>query len=246
MRLVYPVLISLSRLLFGLLGLRIRVVGDERVPVVGPAVLACNHVSYLDFVFAGLAARRSRRLVRFLCRSDVWGRRPFGWLMRSMQHVPVVRDHGASAYLLARSALRRGEVVGIFPEGGVSRSYVLRPVLRGAVRLAMDTGAPLLPVVVWGPQRLWLVDHRPRPRRGVAVSVLVGPPLAIDPDGDVTEQTSRLRACLQELLARAQVEHPDQPRPGEPAPWHPAHLGGDAPTPAVAAARENRPRRTVP
>lgn len=165
--------------------------------------------------------------------------------MRSMQHVPVVRDHGASAYLLARSALRRGELVGVFPEGGVSRSFVVRPVLRGAVRLAMDTGAPLLPVVVWGPQRLWPADHRPRPRRRVAVSVLVGPPLPVDPHGDLTAQTSWLRGCLQELLDRVQAEHPDQPGPGAPAPWHPAHLGGAALAPDLAAPSENRPRRAV-
>ena len=242
---VYPAALVAGRVTFRALGLRIRVGGDDRIPAHGPAILACTHASYLDFVFAALAARRHRRCVRFLCRADVWDHWLGGPVMRDMRHVPVVREAGAAAYLTARTLLRSGEVVGVFPEGGVSRAYVVRPVMRGAVALARDTGAPLLPVAIWGTQRVWPMGESPRLRRRRPITVLVGERIPVDPAGDLVDQTRRLRAALQAQLDLAQAEHPDQPAPGEYAPWHPVHLGGHAPTLEAAAPLENRPRGAI-
>jgi len=91
--LVYSSVITAARLAFRALGLRIRLDGDQHVPVSGPVVIAGNHVSFLDFTLVGLAARRSRRHVRFLTRYDVWHTPVVGPLMSAMRHVPVDPAH---------------------------------------------------------------------------------------------------------------------------------------------------------
>lgn len=235
---VYPVVIAAITTGFRALGLRIIVTGDEHVPRSGPAVLAANHSSFFDFALMGLAARRSRRHVRFLIRRDVWEHRLLNPAMRSMRHIPVDRAAPAAALLAARSALADGEVVGVFPEAGVSRSFTIRPMMPGAASLSLHERVPLLPMAIWGPQRLYTAGRQLSLRRGQAVRLLIGPPLAGRDDDDVREHTRDLGRRLGELLEQAQREHPDQPGMGEHAWWHPAHLGGAAPTPADARAVE--------
>ena len=118
-------------------------------PWTAPVLLAANHLSYLDFTLVGLAARRSRRNVRFLARHDTW-RGPVGTAMTAMGHVPVDPAAPAAAYLAARRLLRRGEAVGIFPEAGISTSYAVRGLKPGTAALAAETGVPVLPVAIWG------------------------------------------------------------------------------------------------
>lgn len=244
MDLVYPPVIGAARLMFAALGLRITVDGADHVPQRGPAILVSNHVSYLDFVFVGLAARASRRYIRFLTRYDVW-RGPVAPFMTGMHHIPVDRQAPAAAYLAARSALRRGEVVGVFPEAGVSVAYTVRPLMPGAVALARATGAPIIPIVLWGPQRIVSVNEGLSLRRGRPVTIEVDAPMAA-PNGDVRTATRVLGAHLQRLLDSVQARHPDRPAPGEVASWLPAHLGGHAPTPCAALLNEDLPRSAVP
>lgn len=245
---VYPAVIAGMRVAFRGLGLRVTLTGDEHVPATGAAVLVSNHNSFLDFAFMGLAARRSRRYVRFLARHDVWQHPVVGPLMHAMEHVPVDRAAPAAGFLAARAALRAGEVVGVFPEAGVSTSFTIRPLMPGAVALAVATGAPLVPMAIWGPQRLYSVGHRPDLTRGRRVRLLVGAPLPVRGDRSVRAQTLTLGHRLAALLDRAQREHPDQPLPDAPPPWwHPAHLGGAAPTPGEARACEpSMPTGAVP
>ena len=246
MEIVYPTVIAAARLLFRALDLRITVEGDEHVPLDGPVVLASNHVSFLDFTLVGLAARRARRNVRFLARHDVWDNPVAGPVMRAMRHVPVDRTAPAAAYLRARALLRQGEAVGVFPEAGVSTSYSVRAMMPGAVALAAATGAPLVPVALWGPQRL-LTAHRPKDlTRGRPVSLLVGRPWQVGSSADVRGTTALLGAHLQQMLDVLQVREVHRPRPGEFAPWHPAHLGGQAPTRDEAELSEGLPASAVP
>src|SRR5512142_942593 len=121
--LVYPPVIALARALFRILDLRISVDGAEHIPRTGGAVLACNHVSYLDFIFCGYGALPSRRLVRFMAKKAVFEHRISGPLMRGMHHIPVDRDAGLASYKQALQALKDGEVVGVFPEATISRSF---------------------------------------------------------------------------------------------------------------------------
>jgi hypothetical protein len=104
------------------------------------------------------------------------------------------------------------------------------------VRLAQDTGAPLVPVALWGGQRLFTKDlPRDFRTRGRALTIAVGEAMPAPPQDDLAGLTDALRARMQDLLEHAQKTHPEQPTPGEDAPWHPRHLGGTAPTPEHAA-----------
>lgn len=244
----YAATIGAARVAFRALGLRFDLTGDEQVPASGPVVLASNHVSFLDFTLVGLAARRSGRHVRFLTRYDVWGNPLVGRAMTAMGHVPVDRAAPAGAYLHARALLRRGEAVGVFPEAGISVSWTVRGLLPGAVALAAETGAPVVPVAIWGPQRVATALRRPDLRRGRPVSISVGAPYTVPPDADRTAELHRLGGRLQRMLDDLQVLPSHQPPAGEQPWWHPAHLGGGAPTPLDARMQERtvHPRAVQP
>jgi 1-acyl-sn-glycerol-3-phosphate acyltransferase len=233
--LVYPPVIGAAKLMFRALGLRITVTGAENIPRTGGAVLASNHVSYLDFIFCGLAGVQRKRLTRFMAKQEVFAHPVGGPLMRGMHHIPVDRSAGSGSFREAMKALKQGEVVGVFPEATISRSFTVKEIKSGAVRLAMATGTPLIPVALWGGQRIF---SKGLPRdfrtRGRALTIAVGEPMHPTRADDADLLTVELRERMQELLDHAQKTHPDQPEPGQDAPWHPRHLGGSAPTPDEA------------
>jgi 1-acyl-sn-glycerol-3-phosphate acyltransferase len=236
---VYRPVIRVALTMFRVLGFRFDLRGVENIPASGGAVLASNHVSYFDFMFVGYAAhRRDRRLVRFMAKKAVFDHRISGPLMRGMHHIPVDRSAGASAYVHAVEALRKGELVGVFPESTISRSYVPRPMKKGAARMAIDAGVPLIPVVVWGGHRVWTTGRKPHWQRRVPVMIWVDEPMPIDPDETVETVTDRLALRLRELVDKALAEYPARPAGPDDAWWLPAHVGGSAPTPEEAAAAE--------
>lgn len=250
---VYRAATALGRAGLRALDLRVEWTGADHLPVSGPVLLASNHVSYPDFVFVAHAGLARGRTVRFLCRHDVWNRRRWAWPMDRMRHVPVDRQAPASAYLLARSRLLEGDAVCLFPEAGISWSFTVRPLMRGVASLARETGAPVVPVAIWGSQRLWSVgrpDHlgrEPRPdwTRGRRVDLAFGEPMA-PPGEDLTAWTRELGVRLTAQLEALQRLPHHRPRPGEWAPWYPAHLGGDAMTVAEARDWDDYPRSAVP
>lgn len=231
--LVYPPVIALAKTLFRALDLRIDIRGAEHVPTTGGAVLAVNHISYLDFILAGYGAHPAKRLVRFMAKEEIFRNKIAGPLMRGMKHISVDRSAGKESYEKALAALRSGEVVGIFPEGTTGRSYVVNTVKSGAIRLARAAGVPLIPMALWGTQRL-LGKGTPRnlTQRHVPITIEIGAPFE---PADETE----LRARMQELLDKAQREYPDD---GVGQWWHPANLGGTAPTPEEVAVLEAKAR----
>src|SRR3954470_19061474 len=175
---VYRPVVRTALALFRVLGFRFDVRGVENVPATGGAVLASNHVSYFDFMFVGLSGhRRGHRLVRFMAKEAVFRHRISGPLMRGMHHIPVDRAAGAAAYRHAVDALVSGELVGVFPESTISRSYVPRPLKSGAARMALEAGVPLIPVVTWGGHGVWPVGRKPHWQRKVAVTVWVDEPM---------------------------------------------------------------------
>ncbi|WP_432824277.1 lysophospholipid acyltransferase family protein [Dactylosporangium sp. CA-092794] len=232
--LVYPPVIAFARTMMLALGMRITIEGEQHVPVDGGAVIACNHVSYLDFIFCGLGARRSRRLVRFMAKESIFRHRIGGPLMRGMHHIPVDRDAGMASYKAALEALKAGEVVGVFPEATISPSFTIAEFKSGAGRLAAATGVPLIPMVVWGTQRFW-TKGRPRDltQRGVAVTISIGEPMRPQRRDGQDAVNAELRGRMTSLLDRAQREYPQAPAGPDDAWWLPAHLGGTAPEPAV-------------
>ena len=225
--LVYPPAILLGRGLFAGMGLRVRVRGAQHLPRSGGAVLASSHVSYLDFIFAEFAARPSGRLVRFMAKESVFRHPVAGPIMRSMKHIPVDRQSGAASYSHAVEALIAGEVVGVFPEATMSRSFEPKAFKTGAVRMADQAGVPLIPMAVWGTQRLWCYDDRSTmAQRGLPVEIHLGEP--VDATGDPEEATARLRQAVIELVDQARADYPED---GTGQWWQPASLGGTAPAP---------------
>ncbi len=232
---IYRAIVLVGRAVLRLLGLRRHVVGADHLPATGGAVLAITHFSYLDFVVTGwLAGKQRGRLVRFLATAAAFRHPVAGPLMRAMQHVPVERDGGGTAYRVAVQRLRDGELVGVFPESRVTGSFTLLPFKLGAARMATQAGVPLVPVVIWGTHRVSTRTHRfsLREAYGSPVEVRVGEPLHPTVDSDPEAVTEQLRSAMADLLAEAQATYPARAEPG--AWWQPAHLGGGAPTPQEA------------
>lgn len=226
---VYPPVIAAVSGAFKALGLAIRVEGGHHVPTSGPAVMASNHISHLDFIFVGLGARGSRRYVRFMAKESIFAHRVAGPLMRGMHHISVDREAGLQSFRDAMAALKAGEVVGLFPEATISRSFEPKEFKSGAERMAKATKAPLIPVAVWGSQRLWTYDERATLRqRGVPVSIYVGEP--IDPTLRGEAAATELRSRVVDLVHRAQEEYPTD---GTGQWWQPTRLGGTAPPPGT-------------
>lgn len=237
---VYPPVIRAALTAFRALDVRINIVGAEHIPATGGAVLVSNHISYLDFLFAGLGAYKGgKRKTRFMAKDDVFKHRISGPLMRGMKHISVDRTDGQPAYDEAVKALKEGEVVGVFPEATISRSFMLKKFKTGAARMAADSDTPLLPVILWGTQQLW-TKGRPKTltKRHVPVTVMIGEPMHLTPEDRPVAVTRRLRALMSEMLDRAQREYPGKPTGPDDSWWLPSHLGGTAPTLEIATAED--------
>lgn len=244
--LVYPPVIAFAKSVYRYLGLRLQLMGTEHVPRCGGAVMCLNHVGYLDFTFGGYAALPAGRYVRFMAKDAVFRHPVSGPLMRGMKHIPVDRDAGASSFERALRALREGEIVGVFPEATISRSFELKEFKSGAVRLAQQSGTPVLPTVVWGSQRIWTKDRPKQLRRNhVPVTIAVGEPVTVGADSDPVAALTDVKERMAALLADAQHAYPETPRTEDDRWWLPVRLGGTAPTleQATAMDREDARRR---
>ena len=228
---VYPPIIGLAKTLGRLVGVKVRVEGERNVPAEGGAVVAVNHIGYLDFVFAGWAAdaMRPKRLIRFAAKKEVFDHRLAGPLMRGMHHVPVDRESGAASYRDCLKVLKSGELLGMFPEATISRSFELKDFKTGSTRMAAAAGVPIVPTVVWGTQRLMTKGRKPDLQRGTTVLVYVGEQLQPARSDDATVVTEELKTRMRALLHRAQDDYP--PVPAKAGRWWlPQRLGGTAPT----------------
>jgi 1-acyl-sn-glycerol-3-phosphate acyltransferase len=236
---VYAAVIRVALGVFRALDLRLELRGLDHVPAAGGAVVAINHTGYLDFAIAGLPFWRARRrLVRFMAKQQVFAHPVSGPLMRAMKHIPVDREAGSASFRAALTYLKRGELVGVFPEATISRSFCLKPFKLGAARMAMAAKVPVVPVVLWGSQRVWTKGRKRRLLRSrhVPVTVVVGPPLTAVPGEDAATFTARIVAAMDTMLDSARADYPQAPRDPDDRWWLPAHLGGTAPTPEAAAA----------
>lgn len=229
----YPPIIRTAKVLFRVLGLRFQMAGTEHVPTTGGALLAFNHVSYIDFVLGGSAAQPSGRLVRFMAKREVFDHSVGGPVMRSMHHISVDRADGAGSMDEALRYLVDGEVVGIFPEATISRSFEVKEIKSGATRIAAAAGVPLIPVALWGTQRLMTKDHPRDLSRGKTIGIRVGEPMY--PTGeDPVAETVELHRRLSALVGEAVDAYPAKEQP--PGSWWlPAARGGTAPTPERAS-----------
>jgi 1-acyl-sn-glycerol-3-phosphate acyltransferase len=230
---VYGTIIQLARMSWRLQGLRFTVAGVENLPATGGAVVAINHTSYFDFTFAGLPAYRQGlgRKVRFMAKKEVFDHKISGPIMRGCRHIPVDRDSGAASYGAAVERLKAGELVGVYPEATISRSFEIKELKSGAARMAIAAGVPIVPHIVWGAQRIWTKDHTKKLYRPkVPIAVAVGEPIL--PTLPAPDLTALLHSRMQHLLEQVQDSYGQHPA-GEF--WVPHRLGGGAPSLAEAS-----------
>ena len=226
---VYTPVIGVARALFAAQGLKFTITGADHIPTSGGAVLMINHLSYFDFAYAGLAAIPSKRLVRFMAKDDVFTHKISGPLMRGMHHIPVDRTAGAASFRTAVNALKAGEIVGVFPEATISRSFELKGFKSGAVRMAQAAGVPVLPMIIWGSQRVWTKGYPKRlGRTNVPITLSVGEPIPAGRKDNTEDINVQIHARMTDLLHAAQEAYPAVPT--SELKYLPARLGGSAPT----------------
>ena len=229
--LVYPPVIGAVRGFWKILGLKLDFQGIEHLPDRnhGGAIIAINHISYLDFALAGTAALPMKRYVRFMAKKELFDNKIAGPLLRGMHHISVDRSNGSASFVQALRALRDGEIVGIFPEGTISVSFEIKELKSGVVRLAQGAGVPVIPTIIWGSQRLWTKKVKRNLRqRGVPISVTFGEPIYFEKNSDVEAGEAILRSAMLKMLHDIQEKYPDSHQGQR---WAPVRLGGTAPAP---------------
>ncbi len=195
----------------------------------GAIIVISNHTSYADGVLLALACRRHGRTLRLLATAGVFKVPVLGWLGRRVGFIPVHRgtDGAAGSLDAAAEALAHGEAVGIYPEGRLTRDPAMWPerAKTGSVRLALRTGAPIVPVAMLGAHEVvsrrrvlrrlvWNLIRRPR------VSVAIGAPVdaralaggLTDPPPEVVREIAdAAMAELIALVAELRGEEPEHP-----------------------------------
>jgi 1-acyl-sn-glycerol-3-phosphate acyltransferase len=170
---------------------RTRARGRTNVPDSGPVILAPNHFSNMDHFFCGLYLRRR---IRFMSKSQFFGRNPMvSYLFRVSGHFPVRRGHqDDEAFVTAHSILHRGGCVGIYAEGGRSRSASLGEPRPGIGRLALESGAPVVPVAIHGSRRVRHWRRLRLPRVVVSFGEPLRLPLVTAPDREQQIEAAQL------------------------------------------------------
>ena len=226
---VFRTLETVAKVVIRATGTPITYRGLENIPATGGAVIAINHTSYVDWLPAALAAHYRHRRLRFMIKAEMQDVKVVSFLIKHSGTIPVDRRAGAGAYAVAVERLRAGEIVGVYPEATISRSFELKEFKTGAARMALEAQVPIVPLIVWGAQRLWTKDHpRSLGRNKIPITVSVGEP--IEPTGTTQQLDAAMRESMTALLHRAQEEYPHPAG----AYWVPRRLGGSAPTMAEA------------
>ncbi|MCH5642846.1 1-acyl-sn-glycerol-3-phosphate acyltransferase [Gordonia sp. ABSL49_1] len=234
-----PVFRTLELIANGLVraqGLDLRFTGIQNIPETGGAVLAVNHTGYVDFLPAAIGLYRAGRRARFMIKSEVMDVAIMRFLVNHTKTVPVDRSEGAEAYRAAVDSLRSGEIVVVYPEATISRSFELKGFKTGAARMAAEARVPIVPAIVWGAHRQWTKGgKRNMGRSKLPVAVRYGLPIAVDSAADPSAETARLREVMKTMLLEVQDGYGTHPA-GEF--WVPERLGGSAPTIEEAATIE--------
>jgi 1-acyl-sn-glycerol-3-phosphate acyltransferase len=213
---VRPLLVVLTRR---------RWVGTSNVPRSGGVIIAVNHISYVDPLVVGHLLYNAGRVPLFMGKQEMFRWPVVGPVMRLTGQIPVNRNSPDASLSLrhAVTALQGGECVVIYPEGTVTREPDYWPMAgrTGVARLALLSGAPVIPVAQWGAHRILGRDRRPRllPRR--TISLLVGPPVDLGAEGEEGISMDALQAATRRVMTAitgqlAQLRGEPAPEPVDP------------------------------
>ena len=226
---VYPPVIGAAKLFWRYLGLKFTVTGEKNIPHTGGAIIAINHIGYLDFALSGTAFLPANRYIRFMAKKEIFDNKIAGPLMRGMHHINVDRSNGSASFVAALRALRAGEIIGIFPEATISKSFEIKELKSGVVRLAMGAGVPVIPTIIWGSQRIWTKGRKRSLKRAhIPIHISIGEPVLFQKEQDVAAAEESLRQTMKRMLDEVQNAYPDS-HAGQW--WAPLRLGGTAPAP---------------
>ena len=178
---------------------RVRVEGREHVPARGPVILAANHRSFLDSIFLPLVLRRR---VTFVAKAEYFDDKRTAWFFRAVGQIPIRREGGSAsegALAAATDVLQAGGVFGIYPEGTRTRDGFLHRGHTGVARLALATGAPIIPVGMVATDECQPTDKK-MPRLFRTVWVRFGAPLPVGHYAERGDDRLVLRQVTDELM----------------------------------------------
>ena len=229
---VFWILAGISLPIWSLM-VRYRFTPSSKLPKTGPFILAPNHYSGIDPIAMGAAVWHLGRLPRFMAKASLFKIPVFGWLLKISGQIPVERegavrggDSKKNPIGAAVQLIERESAIIVYPEGTLTRDPDLWPMRgkSGAIRLALESGVPLIPVAHWGTQELmprYAKRIRPFPRKTIEVSV--GEPLDLSrfegrtlDQKTISEATNLLMDAITALLADLRGEEPPAER------WNPS------------------------
>jgi 1-acyl-sn-glycerol-3-phosphate acyltransferase len=202
-------------------GLRWTIEGETNIPTHGPALLASNHISYLDPLTLAWVTDQRRRRIRFLAKAELFKNPVLAALLRAAHQIPVYRGTADSSGALSAAidALAKGECVAVFPEGTISQDFEPMRAKSGTARLAQAAGMDVIPIGLWGTHRILTKGRKPHLQWGVAEVAVVGEPVKIAEGDRVRDATLRIMDAVTACVARARTIYPQRPAPGEDAWW---------------------------
>ena len=182
--------------------------GTENIPLTGPLIIAGNHPSYYDPIVLSLA---TPRLVRFFALAEILKVPVIGWFARQWGILPVYRGgNNEPTVQKALRVLQRGGAIGIFPEGRRSLQFAMGTARPGVGRLAVQSGAVIVPCVIYGTWKAWpRLTALPHPAK-IVVDFL--PPLTVEAV-DTKENHEKIASRVRELILAEQLKHRVGPAP---------------------------------
>jgi 1-acyl-sn-glycerol-3-phosphate acyltransferase len=189
----------------------------DRIPATGPAIIVCNHISYLDPLTNGDAVVRAGRRPRFLAKQDLFRIPVVGRALRGAGQIPVSRGVARDRSSLDRAvaALEAGEVIVVYPEGTVTKREDGLPMegKTGTARLALRTGAPIIPMASWGSQAVWQKSGKGSLKLGRPIWTAVGEPFQLPPvpEGEqppLRELTAQVLDAITPLVVELRERYP--------------------------------------
>jgi 1-acyl-sn-glycerol-3-phosphate acyltransferase len=233
--------------------------GRENIPKAGGIILAPNHMSYADWpAIALFSDGYARRYPVFMIKAGIFEVKVIGSLLYKFGQLPVYRGRGDAGLVLkqAERALRKGDAVIVYPEGTATRDPDLWPMVAktGAARLALTTGAPVVPIAQWGAQHILPYGTKKLhlfPRK--TVRMVAGPPVDLSAYAGQRLSASTLRAATADIMADITAMLATIRQETPPAEiWDPdvggrvASLDRPAPAPAGPATAPAGPEESAP